>query len=61
MTWVFDGQLVYFVKVNTQKKVPLVVVCAMGKTARVVNEKHKLDTWVDVDEIEPFPREEYDS
>lgn len=59
MTWVFDGQVVYFVKVK--KKIPLVVACAMGKTARVVNEEHKLDTWVDVDEIEPFPKDEYDS
>jgi hypothetical protein len=59
MTWVFDGQLVYFVK--AKKKVPLIVACAMGKTARVVNEEYRLDTWVDVNEIEPFPKEEYDS
>jgi len=58
MTWVFDGQLVYFAK--AKKKVPLVVVCAMGKTARVVSEKYRLDTWADVDELEPVPKEEYD-
>lgn len=53
MTWAFDGQWVQFKKARV--KVPFVVVCAMGNTARVVNETLKIDTWADVDELEPVP------
>lgn len=53
MTWVFDGQLVQFKRAT--RKAPFRVVCAMGNKARVVNEHHKIDTWADVDELEPVP------
>lgn len=53
MTWVYDGQVVQFKKAT--KKIPFVVACAMGNTARIVNEMLKIDTWADVDELEPVP------
>ena len=53
MTWVFEGQVVQFIKAST--KVPFVVACSMGNTARIVNEVLGIDTWADVDELEPVP------
>lgn len=53
MTWVFDGQWVQFRR--AAKKMPFQVVCAMGNTARIINELYKIDIWADVDELEPLP------
>ena len=55
MSWCYDGQHVYVKyksKDGTTKRMLGVVVCAMGRTARVVNELHNIDTWFDVDELE---------
>lgn len=52
VTFIDDGMEVYWVKRRGEHKMLLCrVACAMGNTARVVNELHGVDTWADVDEL----------
>lgn len=46
--YVYDGMEVYFRRKN--KFILCKVECAMGNTARVVNQLHKINTWAAVDD-----------
>jgi hypothetical protein len=59
--WVEDGMEVYAPvknavvddkgQITAKRWLLCVVACAMGNTARVVNELHGIDTWFDVDDL----------
>jgi len=59
MTWVSDGQCVWFpleeIREGASRVRRLVVgtvACAMGDKARVVSEEYGVDTWFEVSELE---------
>lgn len=57
MTYVSEGQVV-LAPVGQEGAMLRVVVCAaMGHTARVVNEMHRIDAWVPVADLRAVPRE----
>ena len=56
MRYVYDGQKV--IATIDGKRLLCLVACAMGNTARIVNELHGVDTWIDVGDLRPAPSSE---